>query len=201
MNSELKHSFKPARLTLFWVFFYLMIIIVIIAGIFVAANQIKTHTLPTGKTELAIPYSKYVVGESISFTIKNGYNSSAYILNDCPSEPLAVYKQVDNLWVRQHDTAIRGACSSEQRQVGVAAGELVSGNFDAWKNLFSQPGKYRIVAFVEYYNALPYQDIDVIASPQVINTVTSTQTDNQSTTTNNTVPQNIVVNDNEDFDD
>ncbi|MEI7917934.1 MAG: hypothetical protein WCH58_00970 [Candidatus Saccharibacteria bacterium] len=164
MNNELDHLKHPFKLSLFWVVVYVLIAGFIIGGANIAANQIRTHTLPTGDVTLTIPYSKYVVGESVNFTIKNNYNSSISILNNCPAEPLAVYRQAsDGSWIRQHDYASYGACSTEQRQVSVAAGQSVSGNFDPWPNLFVNPGKYRVVAFVEYYNALPYQEFEVVA--------------------------------------
>ncbi len=164
INNELDHIYHSSRLSLFWVLVYSTIIILIFSGAGMAATKIRTHTLPTGKITLTIPYSKYVVGESISFTIKNEYNSSVYVFNNCPAEPLAVYRQVDGLWVRQHEQASISECSGEDRQVSVAAGAIVDSNFDLWQNLFIQPGKYRIVAFVEYYNALPYQEFEVVAA-------------------------------------
>ncbi len=173
MNNELDHLKHPFKLSLFWVVVYILIAGFIIGGANIAANQVRTHTLPTGDVTLSILYSKYVVGESVNFTIKNNYNSSISILNNCPAEPLAVYRQAsDGSWIRQHDYASYGACSTEQRQVSVAAGQSVSGNFDPWPNLFVNPGKYRVVAFVEYYNALPYQEFEVVA-PKTASTTQS----------------------------
>lgn len=178
MNNELYHSKNPLKLSLFWIAVYVLIAIFIFSGVNLASTQIRTHTLPIGTISLKIPYSKYMVGETISFSIINNYNSSIYILNNCPSEPLAVYRQENGVWVRQHDQAVEESCPSEQRQVSVAPGDRADGNFNAWPNLFSQPGKYRVVAFVEYYNSLPYQDIKI--TPSVTN-ATNTNTNAQPT--------------------
>jgi len=175
MNDELNNMRHPSRLRIFWVIVYISIIAIIVAVAGVSASQLRTHIIPTGTIQLSVPYSKYVVGETVSFSIKNNYNSSIYVINKCPQEPLAVYRQENNKWVRQHDYALEENCPEEQRQVITVAGGTVNGNFAAWPNLFLKPGKYRIVAFVEYYNALPYQDIEVIAGTSKTN-MTSQQT-------------------------
>ena len=82
MNNELDHLKHPFKLSLFWVVVYILIAGFIIGGANIAANQVRTHTLPTGDVTLTISYSKYVVGESVTFTIKNNYNSSISILNN-----------------------------------------------------------------------------------------------------------------------
>jgi|GEM_PF-1504027 len=162
MNNELYHLKHPLKLSIYWIAVYLMLIIILSNGVGIATSLTRTHGLPFGKIKLTIPYSKYIVGEKVNFTIINNDNSSIYVLNNCPFEPLAVYRLINSVWVRQHDQASTGSCSSEHRQVSVAPAGRVSGDFSAWRNLFSKPGKYRIVAFVEYYNALPYQDIEII---------------------------------------
>jgi len=160
-NSIVRH---PFRFRASWSIVYILAIslIVFLAGS--AAMGIRTHSLPTGSVKLSVPYSKYLVGETISFTIQNNYNSSINVVNNCPAEPLAVYYQVNGSWVRQHGQALLDECPNEDRQVSVKPGGSIDGSFKPWQNLFGKPGKYRIVAFVEYYNALPYQDIEVIAS-------------------------------------
>ncbi len=181
MNNELDHSKHPIKLSIFWAIVYTFIATSILFGMSIVADQYRTHIIPTGSVALTIPYSKYTVGEKINFTIKNNYNSSIYIINNCPSEPLAVYKQIDGKWVLQHDQASTYECPTEQRQIDIKAGETMNGSFAPWPNLFSQPGKYRIVAFVEYYNALPYQDIEVV---QVTAKVPSAPTTNPTTYSN-----------------
>lgn len=162
---ELGNAQHPLRIRIFWAAVYLSIVVGFVFGMYAAATRIKTHTLPVGQVQLTIPYSKYLVGETVSFTLTNNYNSPIYIINNCPSEPLEVYRQEGGKWVRQHDQAAISDCHIEQRQVIVPANGIVNGTFAPWHNLFSTPGKYRVVAFVEYYNALPYQELEIIAQP------------------------------------
>jgi len=189
MKSELKHIRNPYRIYVFWFFFYVAIISLSAFGLIKAADRIKTHTLPVGSIELSVPYSKYLVGEPITFSITNNYNGNVYVVNNCPSEPLEVYRLENGKWVRQHDQVEISKCDKNSRLVNVPAKGIVHGSFAAWKNLFSEPGKYRIVAYVEYYNELPYQDIEVILPP-TINKTTPTESDNQASSQQETRPQN-----------
>ncbi|MEI7683345.1 MAG: hypothetical protein WCJ24_03560, partial [Candidatus Saccharibacteria bacterium] len=165
MISDLRNMQHPMRLRILWVLVYLTIAGLVFSGVYAAADRVKTHTLPVGQVQLAIPYSKYLVNEAVSFTITNKYNSPVYVLNNCPGEPLAVYRQEGGKWVRVHDQASVSDCPLEKRQVSVPANGVVNGTFAPWHNLFTKPGKYRVVAFVEFYNALPYQEFEVISAP------------------------------------
>jgi len=178
MKSELHYLNHPMRLRIIWVGVYIIIAACFVFGMYVAANRMRTHILPVGQIQLSVPYSKYLVGEAISFSIKNNFNSPVYVLNNCPGEPLAVYHLENGIWIRIHDKASISECPDEQRQVSVPANGVVNGTFASWHNLFNKPGKYRVVAFVEYYNALPYQEFEVDEAPPVSN---ATQT--QSTPT------------------
>jgi hypothetical protein len=146
---------------------YVAVLGAVIGVLFILGSRVRTHTLPSGSISLQIPYSKYLVGEAVSFTVKNNFNSAIYIANNCPAEPLAVYKLENQKWVRIHDTADIHECHTEDRQIRIPAGGSSSGSFAGWRNLFNTPGKYRLVVFVEYYNTLPYQDLEVIAKPAV----------------------------------
>lgn len=187
MNGELLYTHHPGHFRIIWLLVYVIIAVALVVGLLEAASRIKTHTLPVGQVQLSVPYSTYVVGETVSFTIKNNFNSTIYIANQCPSEPLNVYRWDVGSWVRIHDQAAQSDCASEQRQVTIPPHGTQSGSFGPWHHLFNQPGKYRIVAYVDFYDALPYQDFDVIAKPQ---TSSSTQS-NQST---NTAPTPAVQN-------
>lgn len=204
MNSELKNIRKPFRLRSYWFLVYLILVIAAVSVVFVAAEQAETHILPVGQVKLTVPYSKYIVGEKISYTIKNSYNSSIYIINNCPSEPLAVYRFENNKWVRQHDQTTQGECAGQQRQISVEPGGSITGNFSPWHNLFKKPGKYRVVVAVEHYNSLPYQDFEVVAvgaaalndqltTDAVIPDSSSEQTASTNPTTNTTTEKKTTT--------
>ncbi len=165
MRGELNYAHNKTRSRLAWVMFYVVATALVIGGLYAVALRIQTHSLPVGQVELVIPYSKYLVGEPITFTVKNNFNSPVYVLNKCPAEPLNVYRLENNRWVRIHDQALKNDCPIEDRQVTVPANSSVDGDFTDWPNLFKTPGKYRVVAYVEYYNALPYQEFEVVAKP------------------------------------
>lgn len=167
MMGELYYIRHPNRIRLLWAFVYTLIVASFVYGAYAVTNHIVTHSVPVGQIQLIVPYSKYLVGEPVTFTLKNNYNSPVYFTNNCPGEPLAVYMQVNGKWVRQHDTASAKDCPSEQRQVSVPANGVVNGTFQAWHNLFSKPGKYMIVAYVDYFNSLPYQEFEVITPPPI----------------------------------
>ena len=73
MNNELNNMRHPSRLRILWAIVYVLIIAIVVTVAGFSAFQIKTHIIPTGSIQLSIPYSKYVVGETVSFSIKNNY--------------------------------------------------------------------------------------------------------------------------------
>lgn len=186
---ELRYVNSPLRTRIFWTAVYGVILTVFLIGMYQVTSRIRTHSLPSGEIQLAIPYSKYVVGEIVTYSLQNNFNSPVYILNKCPNEPLAVYRFENNQWVRQHDTASISSCPGKDRQIAVPANGIVNGTFAGWKNLFAKPGKYRVVAYVEYYNALPYQEFEVINPPpakQPESVSTTPQVQAQPKTSSNT---------------
>lgn len=162
MKQDSPGSVNTMKRNIFWAVIYVLLISLVAFILFFTADRIKTHTIPVGDIELSVPYSKYLQSETVAFSIKNSFTGTIYVINNCPNEPLAVYQLNGTKWTRIHDQASEEACPLEQRKVGIAAGDTMSGNFAAWPNLFKEPGKYRIVAYVENYNSLPYQDIEII---------------------------------------
>lgn len=163
MRGELRYANSKRFSRVAWLIFWTILLGLLMYGFYQLIGHIQMRSLPVGQIQLIVPYSKYLVGEPITFTIKNNYNSSIYLSNDCPAEPLMVYRQENSAWVRINDTASISDCPTESRQIEVSANSSVNGSFAPWHNLFKQPGKYRIVAYVEYYDSLPYQDIEVVA--------------------------------------
>ncbi len=165
MNTELRSQEHRTRRLVLWIAIYVLVFMMFITGLYVAANQIRTHTLPVGQIELNIPHSQYIVGEPISFQIINKLNAPIYVINKCPAEPLAVYYKQGGVWLRIHADTNINECSEKNRQEPIAANSTREGSFKDWASMFLKPGQYRIVAIVEQYNALPYQDFEVIVPP------------------------------------
>ncbi len=189
MIGDLQHLQNPRRLRIIWATIYVLIFGVLIFGAYRIAENVRTRSIPVGQIQLSIPYSKYLLGEDISFTLRNNFNSPAYVVNKCPNEPLAVYRLEKDEWVRVHDTVPISECPNGQRQVSIPANGVVNGTFAPWEELFNKPGKYRVVAFVEYYNALPYQEFEIIKKPSVPK---KTNTPNQTPSTTSTPQPNTV---------
>lgn len=169
MRGELLFVKRPGRNYTKWAVFYTILVISLFFGMYQVAAHVRTHGLPVGSMELSVPYSKYVLGEEITFNLTNNFNSVVFISNNCPGEPLAVYKQINGRWIRQHATTSEENCVEEARSIGIAPQDDVKGSFAKWKNLFATTGKYRIVAYVEYYNALPYADFEIVDKSTVTN--------------------------------
>lgn len=168
----------------FWIMVWSLLALMSIFAIYKIADAIRLHQLPSGSVVLNVPYSKYLVGEVVSFTLKNSYNSPIYVTNECPKEPLIVYQKKANRWERIHDTTSVDKCPTQDRQIEIPANGEISGSFEPWVNLFNEPGVYRVVAYVEFYNELPYQEFEIIARPTI-----GTTSQQSQTTTTNPVPQ------------
>lgn len=194
MSKELDYTHNPKVTYMRWGVTYVLFFALLIAVFLLVAGRIHTYSTPKGSFELSIPYAKYLVGETVTFTLKNNFNSPVYVADDCPSEPLAVYKFENTTWVRMHDGGSDESCEAKDRQIVIPAGGERTGSFADWKNLFASPGKYRIVAYVEYFDAMPYQDFEVIAQPTpVATTPVKTQMSTVPTATTPTVTPTPVA--------
>ena len=148
-------------------FAYVAILFGAFLSLWILGSKIKTRTVPQGSIEVTTSYSKYLVGETVDFTVKNNFNSSVYIENNCPSEPLEVYRLESTKWVRIHDTTTSKNCAADDRRVEIEPNSTKSSDFSNWPRLFTTPGKYRIVVYVQYFNQLPYKDFEVLAKPVI----------------------------------
>lgn len=166
ITNEKEHARHPSRTYIRWIIFYVILAIIGIWALTKYAQSLYTLRIPKGVITLDIPYTEYLVGERIDFTLTNHYNSTLYVPNHCPSEPLAVYKlnESTNSWERIHETT-SGACDTQSRRFSIEPGQSISGNYGLWPDLFSKPGTYRVAAVVDYINAVSYQDFKVIEKP------------------------------------
>jgi hypothetical protein len=144
---------------------YLCVIATVLGALYAFGYGLKTRTIPEGNIELSTTYGTYQVGESVGFVVKNKFNSAVYLANSCPSEPLDVYKFDGTKWQHIHEKSTTKNCAKEPREIKLAAASNASANFDAWPNLFTTPGRYRIVAYVPYYDQLPTAEFEIIPKP------------------------------------
>jgi hypothetical protein len=196
MKNSMIHRKNPILRTVFSLAIFAALASTVGTVFYFATDQINSRSLPIGQIILTTNYSQYVVGETVEYTIENNYNSSVYIENSCPNEPLAVYKLIDNQWIRQHSLTSEQYCPAESRQISIAAGQSMTGSFKAWPKLFSTTGKYRIVASVEYYNLLQYKDIEIISKTTANISTSSSTTETTKTSDETSTVNSINYNDN-----
>ncbi len=166
IKGELNHALHPRDTIYRWIVFYILLALILFMVLDMVASQYRTYRLPTGSVELSVPYITYLVGEPITFTVKNNYESAIYLPNNCPEEPLIVYKQNGAAWERIHAKTDPATCAQKERQIRIEPHDVQQGSYAAWPSLFEKPGKYRIVARVDYFGSAPYQDFEVIAKPE-----------------------------------
>lgn len=167
---------------------YSLIIGIVVFFVFNLTSRMQTRGLPEGSISLNTEYSQYLVGEEIRFVITNNFNSSIYVNNTCPSEPLEVYRLENESWVRQHYTSTTKKCTNNSRSIEVPARTALSSSFKDWQKLFEKPGKYRIATYVDYYAEIPYSDFEIIEKPVVPEIPKSSDQTNQSGSANNPSP-------------
>ncbi len=148
-----------------WVLLYLLIILGFIFVMYWQTKRINTLNFASGVMQLTTSKTKYTVGDTVAYTLKNGLSQPITLVNSCPKEPLYVYSWTNNSWTRIHDTAKVSACSGEPKQQIIAPGGSYTQSLANWPNLFNKPGIYRIVGLASNYTALPYADFQVVAKP------------------------------------
>ena len=107
--------------------------------------------LPRDAVEIILSKSQFTVGEEIYFGILNNSDRILEIENECPREPLEIYKLAGDSW--QH---IKGEAEVKcsQKHIVLEPGELKGSSFLPWQNiLFNSPGTYKIVVEIEGYKS------------------------------------------------
>ena len=95
--------------------------------------------------------SVYHVGQIVTVTLANTSTVNEFIVNNCPHEPLAVYKFVGTHPARITATTALATCAGEPRAYELPAGSTITTDYRHWIQLFSQPGYYQIVFTPEFY--------------------------------------------------
>jgi hypothetical protein len=165
---------KIKRLT-GWALLYLVLIALFIFAIYWQTKRVNTLNFANGEIQLTTSKTKYTVGDSISYTLKNDLSEPITLVNTCPQNPLFAYEWSNNSWIRIHDTASSSACLNQPKQRILPVGGTYTQSFDNWPNLFNKPGIYRIVGLATNYTALPYADFQVVAKPVPVKVQTQTQ--------------------------
>ncbi len=154
-----KHRTRRIILT---ILFYVILFIAFLLLMYQQANKVNTLEFAAGQIQLTTSKTKYTVGDTVTYTIKNGLNTPITLLFDCPNQPFHVYQWTNNQWVSMTAKAKPSACTNQPKQVKLAPNATLTKNYSAWSSLFNKPGIYRIVAYANNYTSLPYADFQVV---------------------------------------
>ena len=167
MSNELQHVEDIWRGRAIRGAIFVAILAAILLYLYQQIGSVQLFSLPKGSVELSMPYTKYLQGESIQITVTNNFNTPITILNDCPYEPLAVYKYVSKKWQRIHSLSKTRVCDDDDKTVLIKPNTSVTTSFKEWPDLFSKSGKYRIALQVHYYGYIPYKDFEIVKKTKV----------------------------------
>lgn len=148
------------------VFKYSYGVVAILMGIvgYQTVHYSSAQSLPSNQVELQMSKPSYSVGEVVRFTLTNNLPQAISVTNNCPNEPLTVFKQQQNAWLQIHATAANSdKCLNEPRSYSVLPKGQVSATYIFWPSLFSAPGHYRITAPIEGFDNGPSAEFDVTA--------------------------------------
>lgn len=117
---------------------------------------------PAG-VSLYVDQAQYHVGDDISVTIANASSTPISITNNCPNQPLAVYREENGAWVSLSAAASITKCTGEPRNYTIPADRSLSTDYQYWPTLFNQPGHYRIVAPIDSYSSGPSVSFTILS--------------------------------------
>lgn len=141
------------------------VVVVALIGVvgYQATSLLFAETLTGGRLRLTVDQPRYQAGDNIRFTIHNDLEQTVYVANNCPNEPLEVYRLQAGQWLRVHDAADPAKCVGEPRTFAIAARGQASASYRYWPKLFETPGRYRLVAPIEHYDDRPAIEFEVLA--------------------------------------
>lgn len=139
----------------------------VLAGVgYQLTTSLSAQTLTSGSVTVTTDKLVYRAGDEIRFIITNDTPTTVYILNQCPAEPLEVYRQEGSGWRQLHDEAVyTSKCDGEPRQFAVKPdGGTASATYRYWDNLFTVDGRYRIVAPLQGLTDRPSTEFTIVGS-------------------------------------
>jgi hypothetical protein len=150
------------RRIILWVLFYSSIAGVVVFAVVLTNYYLNERTGDMkGQVNLSLPKLKYETGEEILFSVVNDSSNKIIIDNDCPEEPLMVYRWEDSRWLRIHKFISEDACPNQNRLITVEPHKSLTGSYGNWQTLFDKAGIYRIAVVVNGYSGLAYEDIEI----------------------------------------
>lgn len=112
-------------------------------------HHMFAQALPTPTLGLTVSKSEYRVGETVIATLSNTSAEDAYVINNCPNEPLNVSRLTSAGWEPVQNAAPVAKCAGEPRDYEIPANRSIRVSYGSWPMLFDDPGTYRIHAAIE----------------------------------------------------
>lgn len=170
LNRELRTKNMTIRFHILWALFYVVLFSGFVYVGMKVYNEHNEDNLPSGHIVLSVGKEKYQLNDKITFQIENNFPNTIYVINNCPEEPLNVYKWVDNNWKQIHDTAKdkNSNCYKQPRRIAIGARSSIKYDFEDWPHLFKEPGVYRLVMKLDHYDDLPYRDFVILKPAKII---------------------------------
>lgn len=143
--------------------FYGMFIIPMALGGYMATRMMLAEPLPAyPNATLTLAQQRYEEGEVVQFVLANNEGRALRLDNDCPGEPLSVYRLYGQEWRAVSTYSSTIACDTTQTAIVVEPGARMSMSYEHWSDLFSEPGTYRIVARFQGFDGELSSQIEVI---------------------------------------
>ncbi|MBI4993919.1 hypothetical protein HZC33_03140 [Candidatus Wolfebacteria bacterium] len=117
--------------------------------------------LPENSLEVITDKNSYKVGEEIFFGVQNKTEETFKIENECPNEPLEIYKLENDKW-RHLKVSSYIQCKNNDNII-LAPYELRGASFLPWEKLiFDQPGKYKLKLKIIGYATKFEKEIEIV---------------------------------------
>ncbi len=175
-SDQITQNLSKKKRLIGWIILYSVIVLIFISFISNKVSQINTKVIPSGLITLSLPKSQYSLGEGIQLTVTNKLTNTINLNNQCPQEPLNVYRWENNIWSSLHTTVDSAQCQGLPQIISIKPNTTYSIDYSKWNNLFTTPGIYRIAALANNYKSLAYVDFNIISPAQTTKTITNTQT-------------------------
>lgn len=122
----------------------IFLLVYIVLSVFIFPRE--AERVPTGADFDVVSTSKeYEQGSLVAIKISNNTEHDATILNDCPSEPLAVQGRIKGEW--QSVTHVADMNCEDTADTVIPAGSEVTIDYRNWNNgLFNELGLYKVAA-------------------------------------------------------
>ena len=193
LNRELRTKHMTIRFHILWVIFYILLI----AGfVKLGLHFYREHDedqFPPGSISLEASKDRYKPGEAISFVIRNQFPNTIYVTNNCPEEPLNVYRWDNNKWGQIHATAKdkNSNCYKQPRHIAIKPNSTRKYDFEDWPTLFEEPGVYRLAMEIDHSDEIVFDDFVILRPPKVIKQISP---ENQPTAPLQTSPTQTPAN-------